>query len=457
MYSIHPPQLWLWLPNSLFLYLSNLITLRDHIILVGDFNFPDINWDTLSGSSLSSKSFCDFVFQNNLSQLVHSPTHLKGSILDLVLTNSDELLSNVEVIPPHHSLSSDHYIISFQLSLLKSLTPRQKPRYVFDFPKANLTGLCNFLLDFDFSSCLASVNTEYVWSAIKQAIYTGMDQFIPKVRIRSHQYPIWFTPELRHLSKCIRTLTRRCSSTHSSHVINKLQSLKENFHDKLLATKSKYETKLIQSAAGRKNSKIFDYIRSLTSNNIIPPSVSYNSVISHSDAESANIFNSYFHSIFTSSSFPSPNPDVLPLPTISLESISISDSEVFNTLTNLDPNKSMGADNIGPKVLKHCALAIYVSLHHLFNLSLSQQVIPTEWKCHAISPIHKSVNRSLVTNYRPISLLCCVSKVLESIIFNHISDFVVHNISVSQFGFVKHRSSVQQLSTLHKQYPNLSW
>ena len=72
--------------NSLFLYLSNLITLRDHIILVGDFNFPDINWDTLSGSSLSSKSFCDFVFQNNLSQLVHSPTHLKGNILDLVLT-----------------------------------------------------------------------------------------------------------------------------------------------------------------------------------------------------------------------------------------------------------------------------------------------------------------------------------------------------------------------------------
>ena len=62
----------------------------------------------------------------------------------------------------------------------------------------------------------------------------------------------------------------------------------------------------------------------------------------------------------------------------------------------------MGADNIGPKLLKHCALAIYVPLHHLFNLSLSQHVIPTEWKCLAISPIN-------------------------------------------QFGFVKHRSSVQQI------------
>ena len=89
-----------------------------------------------------------------LSQVVHSPTHLKGNILDLVLTNSDKLISNVEVIPPYHSLSSDHYIISFQLSLLKSVFSRVKPRYVFDFPKANLSGLCDILLDIDFPHVL---------------------------------------------------------------------------------------------------------------------------------------------------------------------------------------------------------------------------------------------------------------------------------------------------------------
>ena len=157
--------------------------------------FPDVDWDTLSGSSLPSKSFCDFVFQNNLSQLVHSLTHLKGNILDLVLTNSDELINNVEVILPHQSLSSDHYIISFQLSLFKPVLSREKPRYVFDFPKANLSGLCDFLLDMDFPHALhQSTSNSYVWSAIKQAIYTGIDLFIPKVRIRSYQYPIWFTP-----------------------------------------------------------------------------------------------------------------------------------------------------------------------------------------------------------------------------------------------------------------------
>ena len=123
--------------------------------------------------------------------------------------------------PPHHSLSCDHYIISFQLFLSKSVFFREKPRYVFDFPKTNLTGLCDFLLDIDFSSCLASNNTEYVWSARKQVIYTGMDLFIPKVRIRSYQYPVWFTPELRHLFKRIRTLNKRCTKNpHLTFLIN---------------------------------------------------------------------------------------------------------------------------------------------------------------------------------------------------------------------------------------------
>lgn len=75
------------------------------------FNFSDVDRNTLSGSSLPSKSFRDFVLQNNLSQLVHSPTHLKANILDFVLTNSDEFISNIEAIPPHHSLSFDHYIL----------------------------------------------------------------------------------------------------------------------------------------------------------------------------------------------------------------------------------------------------------------------------------------------------------------------------------------------------------
>ncbi len=79
--------------------------------------------------------------------------------------------------------------------------------------------------------------------------------------------------------------------------------------------------------------------------------------------------------------------------------------------------KSMGLDGIGPNVLKHCALPLCELLRHLFQVSLDAGSLPSEWKIHNITPIPKSKDRMLVSNYRPISLLSSTSKVLERIIF----------------------------------------
>ena len=196
-------------------YLSNLFcTYSNHdIVLVGDFNLPDINWNTLSATSYTSEQFCDFVFIHNLSQLVDKPTHRRGNILDLVLTNSETRFLKVSVSQEQHLLLSDHFIISFQLTkghlLLQSATANQE--YVFDFTKADFASLCSYLMDTDFSPCLLSNDIEFIWSIIKNAIYSGMNLFIPKVRLRKHQFPRWFTPELRHLTKRIRTLRKRIS------------------------------------------------------------------------------------------------------------------------------------------------------------------------------------------------------------------------------------------------------
>ena len=73
---------------------------------------------------------------------------------------------------------------------------------------------------------------------------------------------------------------------------------------------------------------------------------------------------------------------------------------------------------------------------------LSQHYLPLEWHTHLITPILKSGERQKVTNYRPISLLCIVSKVLESLVFNC---FVKDSITPAQFGFLKGHFSLQQL------------
>ena len=105
----------------------------------------------------------------------------------------------------------------------------------------------------------------------------------------------------------------------------------------------------------------------------------------------------------------------------------------------------MGIDGIGPKLLKHCALALYKPIHHLFVLSISQHYLPKEWRFHLITPIYKSGNKSSVKNFRPISLLCIISKVLKKIVYDKIISFVSSSISPCQFGFRQNHSTLQQL------------
>ena len=77
--------------------------------------------------------------------------------------------------------------------------------------------------------------------------------------------------------------------------------------------------------------------------------------------------------------------------------------------------------------------------------SITTGNIPTEWCTHYIIPIHKSGNKTLVNNYRPISLLCILSKVLERIIYNRIMSFINNTFITHQFGFLPGRSALQQL------------
>ena len=74
--------------SNLLSYLCSFVTKYSNFIILGDFNFPDINWSSLVGSSFLSNMFCDFVFQFNLVQHVSQSTHIHGNTLDLVLSES---------------------------------------------------------------------------------------------------------------------------------------------------------------------------------------------------------------------------------------------------------------------------------------------------------------------------------------------------------------------------------
>ena len=103
--------------DNLFSFLCNLLNSSDKLIVLGDFNFPDIDWNTLSGNSPVSNQFCDLIFRTGLSQLINVPTHNHGNILGLLLTNFDDNISHfLNYSDP--LLQSDHYDIKFLCTCL---------------------------------------------------------------------------------------------------------------------------------------------------------------------------------------------------------------------------------------------------------------------------------------------------------------------------------------------------
>jgi len=117
-------------------------------------------------------------------------------------------------------------------------------------------------------------------------------------------------------------------------------------------------------------------------------------------------------------------------------------------LCSLDYTKSFGCDKIHPQVLKLCATSLLEPIHHIFQLCLSTSTLPREWKIHKIAPLPKKGDLSCVNNYRPISLLCIISKILESIIYKKIISFIRPKLSKTQFGFTKGKSCLSQLLTI---------
>ena len=158
-----------------------------------------------------------------------------------------------------------------------------------------------------------------------------------------------------------------------------------------------------------------------------PNFVVYNSSTLYDPVNKAEAFNNFFHSTFTSSQFCMPPLDSMPTPSTQLSHCEVSSEEVYQALIYLDPGKAVGCDVMHPSVLKHCAASLLEPVTNLFNLSLSTSKVPDEWKVHKICPIPKSKDVTDVTNYRPISLLCVLSKVLESLVYDRLIVLFVHN------------------------------
>ena len=121
----------------------------------------------------------------------------------------------------------------------------------------------------------------------------------------------------------------------------------------------------------------------------------------------------------------------------------LSINEPKDAFYSLKTDKSPGYDGISYNIIKQCFGTLNRPLHCIYNISLQTGVFPEEMKIARATTIFKGGEVSDLGNYRPISVLCCFSKIHEKIIYNRLYKHLLNNniLYKKQFGFHENHST----------------
>ena len=116
--------------------------------------------------------------------------------------------------------------------------------------------------------------------------------------------------------------------------------------------------------------------------------------------------------------------------------------EIVDITCKFPAGKSAGHNNIPMYIIKRSINSLSSPLTHIVNLSIVHGIVPNELKIARVVPIFKSGDKALFSNYRPISVLPCFSKILERLIYNRIINYLndFNVLCDNQYGFRKNRS-----------------
>ena len=122
---------------------------------------------------------------------------------------------------------------------------------------------------------------------------------------------------------------------------------------------------------------------------------------------------------------------------------------ILEKLQAINPSKSKGTDGWHPYFLRELPEEISKSLTILFQKSLKEKVVPTDWLRACINAIHKKRAKNILSNYRPISLTSALCKLFELIIKSFIMEHLTRNklLADEQHGFVPNRICITNLLT----------
>ena len=240
-------------------------------------------------------------------------------------------------------------------------------------------------------------------------------------------------------------------SPEATIAFNSFANVNRSYYHFELREQAKYEEGLLSRL--KDNPKlIHSYIRSKkVGQPAVGPLKLCSGSMTDNPSQMAECFASSFASVYISKEPANPEPHQLCQG--HLDTVIISPNLVHSVLQNLDPNSSMGPDNIHPSILKHCSRELAEPMSVIFSRSLGEGSLPRAWKSSLVKPIFKKGPRYNALNYRPISLTSVCSKVMERILAAGLTEYLTTNslLSEHQFGFRTGRSTTDQLLLVYNE------
>jgi Reverse transcriptase (RNA-dependent DNA polymerase)/Endonuclease-reverse transcriptase len=425
-------------PNSNAANFSSLVQLientKQNTIIIGDFNMPGIDWEEERAVG-QGKILLDVMTAQGLEQMVGFPTHKKGNILDLILTNCPEKF--VSVTEAGCLGTSDHCII---MAEIESVLPKNKTVTRLNWRKGDFQAIRDELRTTDWD-ILHTGSLSEAWNIFKHRLTALVSRYIPRITVKGAGRPRWLNCELKKLLTKKKNAWRKYRREGGSENKEAYDEIAKRLKKQIRNAKRNVEKKL--AFGNDKNSRQFNnYIKSKTKSRAPVGQIkkSDGTVVTE-DVEMADELNGFFASVFTKE-------DLSQIPEKNLETdqvlntVTITAGKVIAKIKDLRADSAAGPDEIHPRLLKETMYEVAGPLVTLFKRSMDENCIPTDWKSAIVTPIFKKGSRSDPGNYRPVSLTSVLCKLLESIIKDEVTSHLETNnlIRDSQHGFMKGRS-----------------
>ena len=436
------------------------ILLKKTIFVLGDLNDNLLAHDNKLSHIISS---------NKLTQIVKKPTRItptSATLLDVIITNSPEIISDSDVIP---HIIGDHDLITLTANITK---PKRLPvvKTFRDLKNYSNDILCLHILNElqNLNKIMATDNINEQVDVLTSVFSQSLEKCAPFVTREIKRPPApWITSEIRDVMATRDLAHKELKTDRLNQLLQeRYKHLKKRTKSLISAAKQQYYHNELSNAKGN-TSATWNTVK-----NLIPSKTKQNNCCFDDVVTKAEEFNHFFANI-GSNTFASAQaslhantsgnsqPDA-PRPVASVinpfrpQPVDI--NTVILTVKHLRNTKSYGSDNISLRFIKDSLFVTAFYLTHIINTSIITGVFPSAWKTSIVTPLHKNGDTEVVSNYRPISLLPIFSKIIEKIVSNQLTSFLETNklLSNTQHGFRPKLSTTTALTSItDKIYHNM--